>query len=56
MVSSSCRESLFVTGGDTQVAEAPWRSIRRVCGNTRFVPDGPNGAEGTTILTVFRDF
>jgi hypothetical protein len=31
----------------------PWRSIRHVCGNMRFVVDGPNSAHGTTVLTVF---
>lgn len=31
----------------------PWRTIRHVCGNMRFIYDGENGAIGTTILTVF---
>jgi hypothetical protein len=35
------------------VDNPPWRSIRHVCGNMRFVSDGPDAAEGTTILTVF---
>ena len=35
------------------VANPPWRVIRHVCGNMRFVSDGPDKAEGTTILTVF---
>ena len=37
-----------------QLIEAPpWRSIRHVCGNMRFVADGANAATGTTVLTVF---
>jgi hypothetical protein len=37
-----------------RLVEAPqWRTIRHVCGNMRFVADGPNAAEGTTVLTVF---
>jgi len=39
--------------GRQLVANPPWRSIRHVCGNMRFVSDGPDAAEGTTILTVF---
>ena len=39
--------------GRRLAAASPWRSIRHVCGNMRFVADGPNVAEGTTILTVF---
>ena len=39
--------------GQQLVAAAPWRSIRHVCGNMRFVADGANAAEGTTLLTVF---
>ena len=39
--------------GRQLVANPPWRVIRHVCGNTRFVTDGPDAAEGTTILTVF---
>ena len=30
-----------------------YHCIRHVCGNMRFVVDGANGAEGTTVLTVF---
>ena len=29
-------------------------ALRHVCGNMRFVIDGPDAAQGTTILTVFR--
>ena len=37
-----------------RIVEAPpWRIIRHVCGNMRFVADGPDAANGTTILTVF---
>jgi hypothetical protein len=39
--------------GRQLVANSPWRVIRHVCGNMRFVSDGPDAAEGTTILTVF---
>jgi hypothetical protein len=39
--------------GRQLVQAPPWRSIRHVCGNMRFVADGPNAAKGTTILTVF---
>jgi len=39
--------------GRQLVANPPWRVIRHVCGNMRFVTDGPDAAEGTTILTVF---
>jgi len=39
--------------GKQLVASPPWRTIRHVCGNTRFVSDGPNRAIGTSILTVF---
>jgi len=37
------------------VDNTPWRTIRHVCGNMRFVYDGDdnNAAIGTTILTVF---
>ena len=37
-----------------QLIEAPpWRTLRHVCGNMRFVADGPDAAYGTTVLTVF---
>jgi hypothetical protein len=39
--------------GRQLVENPPWRSIRHVCGNMRFVTDGPDKAEGTTVLTVF---
>ena len=39
--------------GRQLVAAAPWRAIRHVCGNMRFVADGANAAIGRTILTVF---
>jgi hypothetical protein len=39
--------------GRRLVEVPPWRSIRHVCGNMRFVADGVGAAEGTTILTVF---
>ena len=39
--------------GRQLVANRPWRVIRHVCGNMRFVSNGPDQAEGTTILTVF---
>ena len=37
-----------------QVADAPpWRTVRHVCGNMRFVKLGPDEAEGITVLTVY---
>jgi len=39
--------------GRQLVENPPWRSIRHVCGNMRFVYDGDNAALGTTVLTVF---
>jgi hypothetical protein len=39
--------------GRQLVANSPWRVIRHVCGNMRFVYDGDNAAIGTTVLTVF---
>jgi hypothetical protein len=33
----------------------PWKTIRHVCGNMRFVNRGPDAAEGTTVLIVFMD-
>jgi SnoaL-like domain len=39
--------------GRQLVESPPWRTIRHVCGNMRFVTDGPNAAMGTTVLTVF---
>ncbi len=39
--------------GQKIVESSPWRSIRHVCGNMRFVAHGADAAEGTTILTVF---
>lgn len=36
------------------VDNTPWKTIRHVCGNMRFVYDGDdNTAIGTTVLTVF---
>ena len=35
------------------VENAPWRVIRHVCGNMRFVSTGPDTAEGVVVLTVF---
>ena len=39
--------------GQRIVENAPWRIIRHVCGNMRFVSTGPDTAEGVVILTVF---
>ena len=37
-----------------KIADAPpWRTIRHVCGNMRFVKRGPDEAEGITVMTVF---
>jgi hypothetical protein len=35
------------------VVAPPWRTIRHAASNMRFVYDGPDAAEGITILTVF---
>jgi hypothetical protein len=46
------RQAIYEWG--RQLVEAPpWRSIRHVCGNMRFIADGADAAEGTTVLTVF---
>ena len=39
--------------GQQLVKNAPWRTIRHVCGNMRFISTGPDTAEGVTVLTVF---
>jgi hypothetical protein len=39
--------------GEKLAKNPPWRVIRHVCGNMRFVADGPDAAEGITILTVY---
>jgi hypothetical protein len=39
--------------GRRLVEAPPWRSIRHVCGDMRFVADGVNEAHGTTVLMVF---
>ena len=46
------RQALLEWG--RRIVEAPsWRIIRHVCGNMRFMADGPNASEGTTLLTVY---
>ena len=46
------RQALIEWG--RRIVEAPpWRTICHVCGNMRFVADGANAAQGTTVLTVF---
>jgi hypothetical protein len=39
--------------GRKLVESPPWRTIRHAATNMRFVYDGPDAAEGTTMLTVF---
>jgi len=39
--------------GQQIVKNAPWRLIRHVCGNMRFISTGSNTAEGVVVLTVF---
>ncbi len=46
------REAILEWGRQL-VANPPWRVIRHVCGNMRFVYDGDNAAIGITVLTVF---
>jgi SnoaL-like domain len=41
--------------GRQLVENPPWRTIHHVCGNMRFVADGPDAAVGSTILIVFMD-
>jgi len=45
--------TLGTTAAPIRGSRPPWHRIRHVCGNMRFVADGPNAAEGTTLLTVF---
>jgi len=39
--------------GQRIVENAPWRVIRHVCGNMRFVSTGSDTAKGVVVLTVF---
>ena len=39
--------------GRQLVENPPWNAIRHVCANMRFVGDGPDVAEGSTILITF---
>jgi hypothetical protein len=39
--------------GRQLVENPPWNAIRHVCVNMRFVSDGPDAAEGGTILITF---
>jgi hypothetical protein len=41
--------------GRRLVENPPWLTIHHVCGNMRFVNDGPDAAVGSTILIVFMD-
>ena len=41
--------------GRQLVENPPWNAIRHVCTNMRFVTDGPDTAEGSTILITFMD-
>jgi SnoaL-like domain len=41
--------------GRQLVDSPPWLTIHHVCGNMRFVMDGPDAAVGSTILIVFMD-
>jgi hypothetical protein len=41
--------------GRRLVEHPPWLTIHHVCGNMRFMADGPDAAVGSTILTVFMD-
>ena len=41
--------------GRQLVESPPWLTIHHVCGNMRFVMDGPDAAVGSTILIVFMD-
>jgi hypothetical protein len=39
--------------GRQLVENPPWNAIPHVCANMRFVSDGPDVAEGSTILITF---
>jgi hypothetical protein len=39
--------------GRKLVESAPWRTIRHACTNMRFTADGPDNAEGTSLLMVY---
>ena len=41
--------------GRKLVENPPWRTIHHVCGNMRFVSEGPDAALGSTMLIVFMD-
>jgi hypothetical protein len=41
--------------GRQLVEHPPWLTIHHVCGNMRFMADGPDAATGSTILVVFMD-
>jgi hypothetical protein len=41
--------------GRQLVESPPWLTIHHVCGNMRFMMDGPDAAVGSTILIVFVD-
>jgi hypothetical protein len=48
------REAIAVWGSQI-VENPPWRTIHHVCGNMRFLADGPDAAVGSTLLVVFMD-
>jgi SnoaL-like domain len=41
--------------GRQLIEHPPWLTIHHVCGNMRFIADGPDAATGSTILIVFMD-
>lgn len=46
------RQAIYEWGRQLDAAP-PWRSIRHVCGNMRFLADGADAANGTTLITVY---
>jgi hypothetical protein len=48
------RQAIYEWGRQV-VQSPPWNAIRRVCANMRFVADGPDAAEGSTLLVTFVD-
>ena len=48
-----CGRQAIHAWGRQLVDAPPWRSIRHVCSNMRFVANGPDAAEGSTLMTVF---
>jgi len=54
--SSTLRGQAAIAEWGRQLVERPpWVTIHHICGNMRFVAEGPDAAAGSTILMVFMD-